>query len=71
MSHKDVSQECLARVSSTRGLKRGSIRVRGFYQVFSGVYVRVSLHLCVRPGFSTRFSLLFRGFSTRFSWDIF
>ena len=35
MSHKDVSQECLARVSYTKVLKRGSIRVRGFYQVFS------------------------------------
>ena len=35
MSHKDVSQECLARVSSSKVLKCGNIRVRGPYQVFT------------------------------------
>ena len=38
MSHKDVSQKCLAGVSFIRGLKRGSIRVRGLYQFFLQVF---------------------------------
>ena len=49
MSHKDISQECLARVSSTRVLKRGSIRVRGFYQLF---YERELLFQIQKPFFS-------------------